>query len=514
MDGVEKYYNEYVAAQNGLKIREGALYVKRSENNRLRNSLVFGERGVIYDRNGKLLAWNEADPHYPEFSKRTYIPLRGLSHVLGYVKYPSKDSAGFYYKVDFEGMDGVEKYYNEYVAAQNGLKIVETDALGVLQSESVLRPPKDGESIYLSIDARLQEKLYGFMETLANEKGFEGGAGVFIDAETGEILTLASFPEYNSQILSDGADGAAIKRFLSDNRKPFLDRATGGLYTPGSIVKPFLAIGALEEKVITPEKKIFSSGSISVPNPYDPTKFTVFNDWKIHGDVDMRRAIAISSDVYFYEIGGGFKDQLGLGIGNIEKYMRLFGFGAEPGDNPFFGLAGIIPNPAWKEKMFAGDPWRIGDTYHTAIGQYGVQVTVLQAARAAAAVANGGKLLEPRILHEEGVAPSFVKIPASPESFRVAREGMKLAVSDGTAKGLQVAGVTFGAKTGTAELGTKKKLVNSWIVGFFPFEKPRYAFAILMEKGPSENTVGALFAAREFIEWMSWNTPEYFGDSK
>src|SRR3989338_9172109 len=111
-----------------LQIDDGQTYAKKSEQNRLRHTLIFGSRVVFYDRTGTFLAWNVIDENEPEFSKRKYLDTPGLSHVLGFLKYPSKDRAGFYYKVDFEGRDGVEKYYNEYVAPQHGLKIVETDA--------------------------------------------------------------------------------------------------------------------------------------------------------------------------------------------------------------------------------------------------------------------------------------------------------------------------------------------------------------------------------------------------
>lgn len=496
-----------------LQIEGGERYAKQSAENRLRHTLVFGSRGIFYDRTGKLLAWNVTDAEESEFSKRKYLGIPGLAHVLGFLKYPSKDKAGFYYKVDFEGRDGVEKYYNEYVAAQHGLKIVETDAHGAVQSESVLKRPKDGESVTLTIDAALQEKLYTAMSALSQERGFQGGAAVIMDVRTGELLSLVSFPEYDPQILTDGRDADGIRRAVDDPRTPFLNRATDGLYTPGSVIKPFIAIAALEEDVITPEKKIISTGSIFVPNPYDSAKPTVFKDWKAHGAVDMRTALAVSSDVYFYEIGGGFEGQKGLGIGTIEKYLRLFGFGEAPPGSDFWGEAGIIPNPEWKRRTFQGDGWRLGNTYHTAIGQYGLQVTPLQAARAVAAIANEGRLLEPRIVREEGVPPSYSVIPARTASFAVVKEGMLEAVRGGTASGVWLQGVSVAAKTGTAELGTLKKLVNSWIIGFFPFETPRYGFAIIMERGPRENTVGAAFIARELFEWMRVYTPEYLSST-
>ena len=492
-----------------LEVEDGRSYAKRSEQNRLRHSLIFGERGVITDSQGTLLAWNVKDDAEPGFSKRRYTDMPGFAHLLGYLKYPSRDKAGFYYKVDFEGQNGVERYWNEYIAPENGLKIVETDAHGTLLSESVLRAPRNGKNITLTVDARLQKALFGYIAALAKERGFTGGAGALMDVNTGDLLTLVSFPEFSSQVMTDGADVAKIAGLLSDSATPFLNRSTFGLYTPGSVIKPIIAIGALEEDIITSEKTIVSAGALVLQNPYDPKRPSVFKDWKAHGAVDMRHAIAVSSDVYFYVVGGGFEDQRGLGIGNIEKYLRLFGFGFSPGDNDFFGTSGVIPNPEWKRANFNGDYWRVGNTYHTAIGQYGLQVTPLQVVRAVAAIANGGKLLEPRLLRDVTEESRYSIIPVKSSSLDVAREGMRLGVLEGTASGLSLPTVSVAGKTGTAELGTQKRYVHSWVVGFFPYEKPRYAFAILMERGPRDNTIGALYVMRQFLEWMGVHTPEY-----
>ena len=226
----------------------------------------------------------------------------------------------------------------------------------------------------------------------------------------------------------------------------------------------------------------------------------------------MRDAIAVSSDVYFYEIGGGYQDQVGLGITNIKKYMRIFGFGAVDVNNPLLQKAGTIPDPAWKSENFNGDPWRVGDTYNTAIGQYGFQVTPLQMVRAMSAIANGGTLLEPTIISGDNESLTKTKnLGLSIYNIKVVQEGMRQGVTSilGTAANLNIPDVAIAAKTGTAELGTLKKYVNSWVTGFFPYDKPRYAFAAIMEKGPSTNTVGALYVMRQLFEWMAVNTPEY-----
>lgn len=492
-----------------LQIVNGELYTSISENNRLHYSIIFADRGVIYDRNNTELVWNIRNSE-DDFSRRKYIEKPGLSHTLGYVGHPLKDSQGVYYQDEFIAKDGVEKIYNEVLNGKQGLKIIETNALMQVQSESVILAPENGENITLSIDADVQSKLYEFIKARALEAPFLGGAGVIMDVNTGEILSMTSYPEYDSQTLSNGYSEDDIKKYINDTNNPFLNRVVSGLYTPGSTVKPYLALAALNEKLIEPETQILSTGSISIPNPYFKDKKSVFMDWKAHGLVNMREAIAVSSNVYFYEIGGGYKEQKGLGIDNIEKYMRMFGFGEKSGIYPQYTLpeeSGVIPNPNWKKENFNGDVWRIGDTYHTAIGQYGFQVTPLQEVRAVAAIANDGILLTPTLLKGDQV--SSKRIPVQKKYFAIVKEGMRLAVTEGTGKGLNIPQVKVAAKTGTAELGTTKSFINSLVIGFFPYENPKYAFAVIMEKGKAENTVGALFVIRQLLEWMAVNTPEY-----
>jgi penicillin-binding protein 2 len=330
-----------------------------------------------------------------------------------------------------------------------------------------------------------------------------------MNIHTGEILALTSYPSYSSQKLADG-DSEYIKQINQDNRKPFLNRITQGLYTPGSIVKPFVAIGALNEGVIDQYTNIVSTGKLEVPNPYDPSKPTFFSDWKAHGSVDVRRALAVSSNIYFYVVGGGYKDIQGLGITKLESYFRKFGFGASVNGDISSVLTGTIPNPTWKAENFDGDIWRLGDTYFTSIGQYGFQATPLQVVRAVAAVANKGTVYNPIIIKD---APPQVaqKIEGiKPEVWKIVHEGMRQGVVEGTAKGLYMDAVHVAAKTGTAELGVSKDNVNSWTTGFFPYENPRYAFVIVMEKGDRHNVIGGVAVSRKLFDWMAIYTPEYF----
>ena len=490
-----------------LQIYKGDDFIKKSENNVLRHTLVFSDRGLISDRNNVPLAWNIPATNDLEFNLRKYIDKPGMAHILGYINYPQKDKAGFYYDTDITGVEGIEKNENALLAGQNGLKIVETDALNNIVSNNTIEQPQNGKNLILTIDARLQEQLFNSIKSVVDERGFTGGGGVLMDIYTGEIIAMTSYPEFDPNKMLVG-DKTAYKNYLEDSRKPFLNRITQGLYTPGSIVKPYIAAGALEEKIITPYQQILSVKNMLVPNPYDPDNPSVFTDWKAHGLVDVRQALAVSSNVFFYQVGGGYGSQKGLGITLLEKYFRNFGFGEAP-KNSFFGnLAGTIPNPEWKQKIFKDD-WRLGDTYFTSIGQFGFQVTPIQVIRAVSAIANGGMVVEPKIIADNEPAIVDRKVSISDANLQIVREGMRQGVVNGTAKGLDYSDLKIAAKTGTAELGVSKEDVNSWTTGFFPYEKPRYAFVVVMEKGDRHNTIGGVAVARNFFDWMKIYASEY-----
>jgi penicillin-binding protein 2 len=492
-----------------LQIYKGEAYFQRSQNNALEKGIIFTDRGIIYDRNKVELAWNKKTEESP-VPIRTYLSP-GLAHLLGYVSYPTQDNSGNYWQGEFIGKDGLEKQYNEKLKGVNGAKIIETDALGKVFAENVVNAPQPGSDLITTIDARIQKELFSLIQKLSEGGSFTGGAGIIMDTQKGEIITSTSFPEYNSEILSLGKDRPEISGYLNDKRKVFLDRDISGLYTPGSIVKPFFALAALAENVIDPYKEILSTGSISIPNPYFPDQKSVFKDWRVNGWTNMMEAIAVSSDIYFYEVGGGFEDQKGLGIVNLEKYSRLFGLGEKTGIDLPDEKEGIIPSPEWKTINFKGDPWRVGDTYNTAIGQYGFQVTPIEMVRAVAAIANYGKLLTPHLLLGDPEKENQTRtVELTKEYFDFVHKGMREAVTYGTAAALNVSYVDAAAKTGTAQIGLAKNKVNSWIVGFFPYENPRYAFTVMMEAGPSEGGVSASSVMRQLLDWMSLNTPEYF----
>lgn len=484
-----------------LQVIEGEGYAKQSIENRLNYGLLFANRGSIYDRNEVPLAWNKPREGDEEFSKRLYTDTSGFAHLLGFLTYPQKDSSGFYYQKEHEGQSGLEKYASSTITGTNGVRIEETNALGEVISKSSIRHPEHGQKLVTSIDARLQEKLYESIKNIANQVNFEGGAGAIMNVETGEMLVMVSYPEFDVQVMTDGDDAEHIESLLNDKRHLFLNRLTQGLYTPGSIVKPFVAAAALEEKVVTPETVIVSTSKMYVPNPYDPSKPSVFSDWKAHGPVDVRKALAMSSNIYFYQIGGGFETQKGIGIAKINEYLEQFGFGKSLQGGVFGALDGVVPNPSWKEETFDGDQWRLGDTYFTAIGQYGFQVTPLQALRGIATLANGGTLRNPTFIKGD-VGEVIGEVAIDTKHLDTVRNGMRDAVTGGTAQGLWIPEIDVAAKTGTAEIGVSKAKVNSWITGFWPHEKPKYAFIVVMERGDRKNLIGGVAVMRQFFDWM------------
>jgi penicillin-binding protein 2 len=494
-----------------LQIIEGAELTKIGEQNRLEQALIIAERGPIYDRTGTLIAWNEIDTtgEY-DFPVRAYADTRGIGQLIGYVSYPQKDRAGFYFRTEYLGRNGVEEAYDESLRGANGKQLVEVNALGEVLSQSIVEGQVPGKELHLSVDAELSQIMYDLIATTTETNGFRSGAGAIMDVETGEILALTSFPSYDPEVLADGDDAALIKSYNDDPRFPYLNKVVSGLYTPGSIVKPFVAYSALAENIISPEKVIVSQGQIVIPNPYDPENPAIFRDWRNSlGAMTIRDAIAYSSNVFMMAIGGGYEDQKGIGITKLASYYKKFGIGSLTGIKLMGEEEGTIPDPAWKEEVF-NDDWRLGDTYLTSIGQYAMQATPLQMLRGYAALANGGYLVTPHVVKDE--YGDRENLGLKMDALQVVREGMRRAViqDGGTARALERKDVEVAAKSGTAELGTSKAMVNSWIAGYFPYEKPKYAFVLFMEYGPRTNTVGAGSVMGKVMEWISINRPEYF----
>jgi penicillin-binding protein 2 len=494
-----------------LQILQGTALAEKSEHNRLETGVVVAERGIVYDRYDELIAWNEIDvTEQYDFPVRAYTDRRGFGQLIGYVSYPQKDTSGFYFRTEYIGRNGIEEAYEETLHGKNGKRLEEVNVHGEVISENVVDPAIPGGEIHLSLDAELSEVMYDLIATTTETNGFRSGAAAMIDIHTGEIIALSSFPSYDPEVLADGDDVALIQSYNDDPRFPFLNKVFGGVYTPGSIVKPIVAYGALAEDIISPNKVIVSTGALTIPNPYDPSNPAIFRDWRSTlGAMTIRDALAYSSNVFLMTIGGGYGDQKGLGITRLNKYFRLFGLGSKTGIAVAGEQEGLVPSPAWKEEVFHDD-WRLGDTYLSSIGQFGFQTTPLQMLRAYAAIANGGTLVTPHVI--KGEVGAKTELNLHPEDLKVVTDGMRGAViqEGGTARGLDRKDVQIAAKSGTAELGESKSRVNSWIAGYFPYEEPKYAFILFMEYGPRSNTVGAGSVMGKVFNWMAENRKEYF----
>lgn len=498
-------FTALVVQAANLQVRQGHEYAERSERNRLRPQVLFAERGAIVDRNGEALVYNEEGKD--GFVRRVY-EYPGFSHLLGYVSYPKKDSSGNFYETEIVGLNGVEEAMNTVLAGKNGTLLVEEDAHGDIQSSGTVSPAEKGQTVTLSIDARAQRAFANAVSSLADRIPFMGGSAILMDVHTGEVLALVSYPEYDPNVLSSGGPSDVIASYQTNSRRVYLDRAVSGLYTPGSIFKPMVAAGAISDGVVSPSWGIVSTGSISIPNPYNPDKPSIFKDWKAHGWVDARRAIAVSSDVYFYAVGGGYGDVKGLGIERLKHWYEAFGLTSKTGIELSGEATGFVPTPAWKQEKY-DEPWRLGDTYNTSIGQYAMQVTPLEAARAVAAVANGGKLVKPTLVKDAPLQGQTIQI--SQAALQVAREGMRMGTTEGTSLGLNALPfVKVAGKTGTAQLGVNNEFYNSWSVGYFPYDKPKYAWVVVMERGPSTNSIGGIFATYQALSELHRTAPEYF----
>jgi len=441
---------------------------------------------------------------------RLYTGGPELSHILGYTgrideqEYAELGDDG-YINSDRLGKAGVEAAYEKYLRGVPGQQDIEKDALGrELRTLNEL-PSQPGYDLILSLDLDLQKKVTELTRAAAN-----GGqaAAVVMDVKTGEVMALVSLPEYDNNIFSGKVDEARLQQYLSDPKKPLVNHALAEQYAPGSIFKQITGAAALQEGVAVPATSITSLGSIQVPNQYDPSIVYTFKDWRALGTLNFYGGIAMSSDVYFYYLSGGYHEYgqafNGLGIERLARYARQFGLGRPTGIDIAGEAPGLVPDPAWKEETFPGDVWVLGDTYNMGIGQGYLATTPIQMARVVAAVANGGTLLTPRVVREVRDSEGHVVVPNEPaiegsvgvsaENLAIVRDAMRQAVTWGTAKDGGTAAVSVAGKTGTAEFGQRfadgTYETHAWFSGFAPSDNPEIAITVFLERG-----VGATNAA-------------------
>ena len=445
---------------------------------------------------------------------RYYPDGRTISHLIGYtgkIKSEELKAAPEFYTIsDYIGRDGLEKSYEEILRKNPGKLKIERDAQGHIISKETIQLPESGKSLVLWLDSELQKKIQEELEKEIKIVGAKGGVAVALDPKTGGVLALVSYPSIDNNLFSKRISQEEWKEIEEDPLKPLFNRAIAGTYLTGSTIKPLIASAALEEKIISPEKKINAQGKILVQDQWNPEKIWEYKDWAVHGWTDIRKAIAQSVNVYFYTIGGGYGDQKGLGPTKIKEYLEKFGWNQKTGIDLPGEAEGFIPDKEWKKKTFPNDPgWWDGDTYNLSIGQGFLQITPLEVAASFVSIANGGKLLQPQVVKEiidskknpiEEIKPKVIRENfIKPENLQIVREGMRQAVTSGSAIGwLDQLRVPAAAKTGTAELG--KEFYNNWVTVFAPYEDPQIVLTIIIENVKGVQTA-ALPVAKAVLEW-------------
>jgi penicillin-binding protein 2 len=473
---------------------------------------------------------------------RQYIYGELLSHVLGFMGPIPAALADDYREADYNdpnekvGLNGLEYSYQEQLRGTPGLRFVERDILGTdVRVVGPVREPVPGWNLNLSIDLRLQRAMHDALleakESSTIEKGVPWAVAIAMNPQNGQILGLVSLPSYDNNIFAKeiGEDYLALEK---DERRPLINYAIGGLYPPGSTFKMITSAAALAEDVITAETTVTDAGPIYLPNRYFPDdlsqaqKFVSWNHkyGSVHGALNVVQALARSNDIFFYYMGGGFPDQfVGLGQKRLTKWMELFGYGENTGVDLPGEVVATVPTDQWKRRLFA-ETWTTGDSYNMSIGQGYVLATPLQVLIETVAVANGGTIYEPRVVHhmtdangglQKDFEPAIVrKLPISDEEMGYIRQGMweVMNASYGTGYAARVPGVEMGGKTGTAEFceyipeeqdcrrDKEDNLpTHAWFTAFAPYENPEIAVVVFLYNG-GEGSAAAAPVAQKILQ--------------
>jgi penicillin-binding protein 2 len=453
---------------------------------------------------------------------------------------------GFLANRDKIGYAGIERYFETILSGKPGKRLVEVDVAGqIIRDVSPLIAPIPGQNINLTIDTRLQQAAEAVLlseidswNAYFGELRITSGVVIAMNPQTGEILALISYPSYENNRMARVIPTYYYEQLLEDVRDPLLNHAVGGELPAGSVFKLSTAVGALNEEVVTPEQIIDTPGEILITEkftPNDPGYERSFVDWNRagFGQLDFLGGIANSSNVYFYKLGGGYKDEIpeGLGICRLGTYARALGYGDYPGTELPDEADGQIPSPEWKRRTY-GENWAIGDTYIASVGQGFVVATPLQVLMSAATIANNGKLIRPTVIHQISDANGNLIQPFKPEmkwditsdpiidvfneptsagsceakltgeKTRVEpwvvskiQEGMRLAVTEGTlAREFENVTIAAAGKTGTAEYCDEYALAknlckpgdwptHAWTIAYAPYENPEIAVVAFVYNG-------------------------------
>ncbi len=445
----------------------------------------------------------EVEPYF----HRIY-PNNDSVHSVGYVSRMNKKERKFYDKTNylgthFVGKIGIEKYYETLLHGTTGKKQIERNAIGRVVDTKVIEPALMGADLFLTIDSDLQQKA---TQLLAEKRG----SMVMIEVKTGEVLAMVSTPNYDPNAFVNGISSKAYRKLQTSKDIPQLNRAIQGLYPPGSTIKPMVALAGLEHNFIKKSTRTFCPGYFKLPN-YSRK----FNDWKRtgHGHIDAQGAIAQSCDVFFYELADK------MGIDQIHDNLQYFNFGAKTGIDIPGESRGVLPSKAWK-KTHRNKPWYRGETLIAGIGQGFITVTPLQLAVATAALANQGRIFQPKLLKNIHLPNQPMQsVPNTParqipikdtKNWATVIEGMKRTIyaPKGTARRLNKhLKYTLAGKTGTAQvfgLDAEEQYIASkyaerlrdhaLFVGFAPIENPQVAVSVIVENAGSGSAKAAPLA--------------------
>ncbi|MGJ8619319.1 MAG: penicillin-binding protein 2 [Methylophilaceae bacterium] len=430
-----------------------------------------------------------------------HYPNRSVGvHIAGYIgrindrdleQLKEDDVLSNYKGTDHIGKSGIEEYYEKELHGTTGFQQVEINADGKAVRVLSSTAPVSGNNLTLSIDLKLQEIA---------EKGFgeRRGALVAIQPQTGEILALVSMPTFDPNLFVGGID-TQNWRLLNDSiDKPLINRPLRGVYPPGSTFKPFVALAGLEAGKRKPPFSIQDPGYFSLPNSRHR-----YRDWKVggHGYVDMKRAITISCDTFFYGLA------VELGIEKLTDFVRHFGFGQKSGIDIKGENGGLLPTPEWKQRRFK-QPWYMGETVIVGIGQGYTLVTPMQLAYATSVLANKGKAIKPHLVRAITDIKSGKVIPNTPvvndyitlddDNLEIVKQGMiDVTLPGGTAARVGAnAGYSIAAKTGTAQvIGIKQNEKydekniderhrdHALFIAYAPADDPKIAIAAIIENG-------------------------------
>jgi penicillin-binding protein 2 len=437
-------------------------------------------------------------------------PLFSLSHVLGYTGFISQTEYDLnkekkYKRTDKIGKSGLESSYESELRGINGIRSSEVNAQGdeaMLIKETEAVP---GLNLHLSVDYELTSYIENTLDKYMRKNGLKKASVIALNPKNGGVRALVSLPGYDNNLFARGISSDEYEKILADPNNKLFNRAVLGEFPSGSTIKPTIAAIALESGVINESTSFLSTGGVGVSQWFFP-------DWKAggHGVTNVRKAIAESVNTFFYIISGGLGDFTGIGIEKMTSWEQKFGFGGTTGIDLPQEAAGFLPTKEWKEEV-KGERWYIGDTYHAAIGQGDVLVTPLQVAVATSVFANGGTLFEPNIVSFMENGAEYIPIETavvseqvvSEENIEIVRQGMRQAVTGGSAQSLYDLRKPVAGKTGTAQSGGGREN-HSWFTSFGPYDDPNIVVTVLIEEG-GEGSALAAMVAKEIYEWWFAN---------